>query len=141
MKRLDYYHTCPFPKPIIKKKKPLANGYKDKANRFCYYCGTPYAERHEVFPGNNRQNSIRYGFQVDLCHECHEEIQRNITPRAKERNEYWRKYFQKKYETELIEKGISAKSARSMWMLIIGRNYLDDEEEDNNESANGNRDL
>lgn len=122
----EYYQTCAFPKPGKTKKKTLTNGYKDKANRYCYYCGTPYAERHEVYPGPNRQTSIRYQFQVDLCHECHEEMQNNVTPRGKERNDFWRKHYQAKYESELMEDGLTKKQARDMWMGLIGRNYQED---------------
>ena len=122
----DYYRTCPFPKPTTKKKKLLFNGYKDKSERYCYYCGTPYAERHEVYPGPNRQISIRLRFQVDLCHNCHEEMQNNITPQAKERNEYWQKYYQAKYEQELMDTGVSKRKAREMWMSLIGKNFQGD---------------
>ncbi len=122
----DYYQTCAFPKPQRKKKKLLYNGYKDKAERVCYYCGTPYAERHEVYGGPNRQTSIREGFQVDLCHACHEEMQANVTPRAKERNEYWRKLYQSRYESRLIEDGCTPENARKVWMAMIGRNYQED---------------
>lgn len=130
MKRMrmnkDYYQTCAFPKPGKTKKKTLSNGYKDKANRYCYYCGTAYAERHEVYPGPNRQTCIREGFQVDLCHDCHEEMQRNLTERGKARNLYWKKYYQKRYEEKLIQNGTSKEDARKMWMAMIGRNYQED---------------
>ena len=86
----DYYRTCPFPKPVDKRKKKKVNGYKDKHKRRCYYCGTYGAERHEVYGNSNRQISIDNGFQVDLCRDCHREMQENITTRAKERNEFWR---------------------------------------------------
>ncbi len=122
----DYYSTCAFPKPKTKKKKPLYNGYKNKAERVCYYCGTPYAERHEVYGGPNRQISIREGFQVDLCHECHEEMTANITERGKKRNAWWRKYYQNKYESRLIATGCTPENARKAWMAMIGRNYQDD---------------
>lgn len=71
----NYYNSCPIPKPRSNKKKKACNGYKDKKNRYCYYCGTPYAERHEVYGGANRQKSILNHWQVDLCHSCHEEMQ------------------------------------------------------------------
>ena len=58
-----YYETCAIPKPGNKKKKILYNGYKNKAERVCFFCKTPNAERHEVFPGNNRQISIREGLR------------------------------------------------------------------------------
>lgn len=120
----DYYSSCPFPKPKGKKKKLMTNGYKNKKNRFCRYCGTPYAERHEIFPGANRQISIANGFQVDLCHTCHEEIQQRSTERGRLRDAELRKEAQKKYEDRLIRGGIKPEQARASWMALIGRNYL-----------------
>ena len=120
----DYYRTCPFPKPVDKKKKKKVNGYKDKHKRRCYYCGTYGAERHEVYGNSNRQISIDNGLQVDLCRDCHREMQENITERAKERNEFWRQKYQKEYEDKLIDTGIKPEQARDLWLNLIGRNYL-----------------
>ena len=119
-----YYQNCPFPKPINKKKKKKANGYKDKHNRCCYYCGTYGAERHEVYGGPNRQISIDNGFQVDLCMNCHREIQDNITEWAQKQNRIWRKFFQIKYERELMREGLSPERAREAWISLIVRSYL-----------------
>ena len=44
----SYYRNCPFPKPAKKKKKLLCNGYKNKAERRCYYTGQPGADRQEL---------------------------------------------------------------------------------------------
>lgn len=119
------YSNCLIPKPVIKKKSLSFNGFKRKSDRICHYCGTPGAERHEVYGGNpNRQTSIKHGFQVDLCPDCHREMEENITDRAQERNEYWQKYYQNKYESKLITTGISREQARELWMLLIGRNYI-----------------
>lgn len=121
----EYYKTCPFPKPIDRKKKKKVNGWKDKPDRYCYYCGTPYAERHEVYHGTaNRQISIDNGFQVDLCPSCHAEMQANITKRAQERNKFWRQKFQREYEEKLIAAGIKPDQARILWINLIGRSYL-----------------
>ena len=114
----------PWPKPIERKKKKKYNGYKDKAERFCYYCGTPYAERHEVFGGPLRQISIDYGFQVDLCPDCHKELQENITERAQE-NLTWKQYYQAKYMAQLMEDGAEEKVALRLWMRLIGKNYIE----------------
>jgi hypothetical protein len=120
----DYYKTCPIPKPIDRKKKKKVNGYKDKHKRICYYCHTVGADRHEVFGASNRQISIDNGFQVDLCRECHKEIQDNITLWAQEQNIFWKQKYQKEYEQKLIERGMSPKDARAFWICLIGRNYL-----------------
>ena len=122
---MSYYNTCTIPKPATAKKTKLANGFKSKPARICHYCGTAGAERHEVYGGNpNRQTSIKHGFQVDLCPDCHREMEANITDQAKERNEYWQKYYQNKYESKLIDTGVSRHQARELWMLLISRNYL-----------------
>lgn len=124
-KTMSYYDTCAFPKPQDKKKKKKANGYKHKADRVCYYCGTPGAERHEVYPGRGkRQICIDNGFQVDLCQNCHREIHRNATLQAKERNEFWKIKYQGDYEERLISSGIAPDEARKLWLKLIGRSYL-----------------
>lgn len=117
----------PVPKPTkSKKKKKLENGYKDKPQRRCYYTGKLGAERHEVYGGPARQNSIRYGFQVDLCPEIHERFHNPKTREDYDRIEYWQKKCQRDFETKLIyESGMSPKSAREVFMMLIGRNYLD----------------
>ena len=124
-KAMSYYDTCAFPKPRDKKKKKKCNGYKDKPKRICYYCGTPGAERHEVYPGRGkRQICIDNGFQVDLCQNCHREIHRNATLQAKERNEFWKIKYQGDYEERLISSGIAPDEARKLWIKLIGRSYL-----------------
>ena len=40
----------------------------------CYLCGrsSEKLDRHEIFPGSNRENSKHYGLWVMLCHStCH----------------------------------------------------------------------
>jgi len=123
---MGYYEECAFPKPKSVKKKKKVNGFKDKAKRKCIYCGQAAADRHEVFRGPYRQNSIDHGFQIDLCREHHREIQDDITPWAKGENLRWRKHFQRKYEDELIGMGIDEKDARKLAVGLIGKNYLDD---------------
>lgn len=123
-KSSEYYRKCAFPKPQDKKTKKKVNGYKDKPNRVCAYTGKTYAERHEIFPGKNRQISIDYGFQIDVCHEIHEELQANITEWAQAENLRLRQKCQTEYEDKLIETGISLEQARKCWLKLIGRSYL-----------------
>lgn len=86
-----YYRYAAEQMERASREKKKYNGYKDKPERICFYTGRPYAERHEVFSGRpNRQISIEYGFQVDLCVEKHRELQDNITPWAKAENQKWR---------------------------------------------------
>lgn len=121
----DYYQNCAFPKPKpAGKAKKKMNGYKDKPNRYCHYCGKRYAERHEIWGGPDRRKSIDQGFQVDVCREHHEQLQANVTEWAKKENLRWQLYYQTVYENGLRELGMTPKQARDMWMTVIGRNYL-----------------
>ena len=122
----DYYKTCPIPKPTDKKPKKKVNGWKNKKDRFCAYCGEPYAERHEVFGGPNRQTSINYGFQVDVCRMHHKELQNNFTDWAKAENKVLRSGFQRKFMDDLKKDGCTEKEALKAWMMIIGKNYLEE---------------
>jgi len=38
---------------------------------YCIVCGMPSQEINEVFPGRNRQNSMKYGMCIPLCSRCH----------------------------------------------------------------------
>lgn len=44
----------------------------------CYLCGKPKEHLHEVFFGNNRINSMRYGCVIPLCATCHTKIHQDI---------------------------------------------------------------
>lgn len=123
-KAMRYYDTCAFPKPQDKKKKKKCNGYKDKADRVCAYTGRPFAERHEIFCGRNRQISIDNGFQIDVCPEIHAELQANITEWAQAENLRLRQKCQSEYEDTLIGSGIAPDEARKLWIRLIGRSYL-----------------
>lgn len=116
----------PVPKPGNKKKKKKVNGWKNKAERMCYYCGTYGAERHEVYGASNRQWSIDHGFQLDLCSKCHRAIHNQTNDLWKERARYWKAKFQHEYEQKQISSGKSPEQTRSEWMKNIGRNYTDE---------------
>lgn len=121
----DYYKTCAIPKPQDKKKKKLCNGYKDKPMRFCAETGAPYAERHEIFGGANRQKSIKYGLQIDLSPEIHERV---TNPRTDEDLALVQEYKQRgqmKFEAMMRGEGMTAVQARKTFMFEFGRNYLE----------------
>ena len=123
-KSMSYYDNCAFPKPQDKKKKKKVNGYKNKADRVCAYTGRPFAERHEIFCGRNRQISIDNGFQIDVSPEIHAELQANITEWAQAENLRLRQKCQSEYEDTLIGSGITPGEARKLWIKLIGRSYL-----------------
>lgn len=119
-----YYQACAVPKPGTARKRKKVNGYKDKPRRVCAYDGTPYAERHEVFGGPNRQISIDMGFQVDVSPARHTELHANLTDWARAENLRLKQHFQAKHEAELISEGMGAEEAREAWLALIGKNYL-----------------
>lgn len=44
----------------------------------CYLCGKPKEHLHEVFFGNNRINSMRYGCVIPICATCHTKVHQDI---------------------------------------------------------------
>lgn len=140
--RAKFYSKMPLPNPPARKKKrKKQNGYKDKPERYCFFTGRPYAERHELFGGPNRQISIDHGFQVDVCWQIHKLFHGQVDWEglkeigwemedplrwAAEQQESLRKVCQMEYEArERLELGASTEEARERWMNLIGRNYLD----------------
>ena len=122
----DYYQTCAFPKPKPDKKPAKKqNGWKDKPQRRCWYTGKLGAERHEIFVGPNRQTSIEFGFQVDVCPEIHVRLHQEADDWARIENLKWRMYYQHIYEERLTQQlGLTPEEARKAWMAMIGKNYL-----------------
>ena len=112
-----------FPKPTHKKKKAL-NNKAVMEPRCCAFCGKfTFAETHEVFGGNQRQESIRRGYQVALCMLCHREVTDNL-PETIDRQNYWRASFQQKREQELMGEGMTSEQARTQWIKEMGKSYI-----------------
>ena len=124
----EYYRTCAVPKPVEKKKRKRMNGYKDKPNRYCVECGTPYAERHEIFGGANRQNSIADRLQIDLCPACHRRWHEGTDGETIAWRENWRRKAQKAYEERLIDAGAKPSLARELFRRRYGFNVLEENE-------------
>ena len=120
----DYYATCPYPKPGTSKKKKPQNGYKDKPNRICWYCGKDYAERHEIFGGPFRGISIEMGFQVDVCQQHHRRLHSVGDDWGETETQKWRMFYQQKWENEQIAGGADPEEAREIWIQMMGRSYL-----------------
>lgn len=43
----------------------------------CYICHRPKDHLHEVFGGNNRINSMKYGCVIPLCECCHSKLHKH----------------------------------------------------------------
>lgn len=76
---------------------------------YCYFCGKPRTDLHEILFGTNRLNSMKYGFVLPLCRQHHESFHKNRVLT----NEWCKKcqnWFEDKY---------SAKD----WIDTFHRNY------------------
>lgn len=76
---------------------------------YCIICGKARQDLNEIYPGRNRQNSMKYGLVIPMCRSCH-------TKYTNDRNMqlYWMKLGQEKFEEMYKEDFIS----------IFKRNYL-----------------
>ena len=50
--------------------------------KMCYFCRLhgierPAADKHEIIGGSNRRNSMRYGYVLPLCRQCHDSFTNN----------------------------------------------------------------
>lgn len=61
----------------------------------CIICGNKKEHLHEVFPGRNRSNSMKYGCVIPLCAEHHREIHDNV-----ELATYYKVLAQRKFNEE-----------------------------------------
>ena len=75
----------------------------------CIICGKPKQDLNEIFPGRNRQNSMKWGLVIPMCRQCHTEYTNNRKMQLK-----WMKIGQRKFE-ELYEED---------FLSIFKRNYL-----------------
>lgn len=59
---------------------------------YCIMCGQRKQDLNEIYPGRNRQNSMKYGLVIPMCRSCHIKYtnDRNIQL-------YWMKLGQKKF--------------------------------------------
>ena len=118
-------------KSTLKEKSPLHSGkMKNKSNKLaklekdrfsvfsnakdrCYLCGSSYnLTWHEIFRGANRRNSMKFGFCLRLCLNCHEEKQEDIIF-----NDFWHRQAQLYFEEHI--------GSREEFLKIFRRNYLE----------------
>ena len=78
----------------------------------CCQCGCTYEmTKHEIFEGRNRQNSMKYGFVLPLCLECHRQLQHQ-----KSFSDKWKRKAQTYYEENI--------GTREDFIKIFRRSYL-----------------
>lgn len=77
----------------------------------CYLCGKKKNDLHEVYAGRNRINSIKYGFVLPICRECHSLNQNNPFF-----NDYWHRQGQLYWEKNI--------GSREEFIKVFRRNYL-----------------
>lgn len=77
----------------------------------CYLCGKKKNDLHEVYAGRNRINSIKYGFVLPLCRQCHSLNQNNSFF-----NDYWHKQGQLYWEKFI--------GTRDEFISVFRKNYL-----------------
>jgi hypothetical protein len=100
-------------KAIKKKSNKLTKLEKTRKEKtdssYCYYChrflGTA-GDIHEIYGGSNRKRSIKNGFVVKLCRECHQDETKIANLRIR---------FQKMYEKN---------HTREEFIKLFGKSYL-----------------
>ena len=100
------------------KSNKLAKLEKNRYSVFCsddkcFLCDNTYQLTwDEIFKGSNRQTSMKYGFCIRLCLNCHRRINEDY-----DYINYWKKEAQKYYESNY--------GSREDFIKAFGRNYLD----------------
>lgn len=77
---------------------------------YCIVCGMKRTDLNEIFPGRNRQNSMKYGLVIPMCRYCHIKYTND-----REMQLYWMKLAQKKFN-EIYDED---------FLKIFRRNYID----------------
>lgn len=75
----------------------------------CMLCENNAVNKHEIFYGRNRQNSMKYGLVMPLCYRCHLSIHRSSILQ-----EIWHVKGQMAFEEHYPELD---------FLEIFGRNY------------------
>ncbi len=118
-------------KSDLNKKRPIISGkLKSKSNKLaklernrssvftdnkdkCMFChATTNLTWHEIFAGRNRLNSMKCGFCLRMCLNCHEEKQENA-----DFNDFWHRQAQLYFEENI--------GSREDFIKTFRRNYLD----------------
>lgn len=106
-----------FAKPPPKKKKRPKNNPVPTAMDICRICQRPFASTHECFYGTGqRQLSIKYGMQVKLCYEHHN------NPNSKEAV-HFNPTFDLQLKQEMQEK-FESQHGHEKFMATFRKNYI-----------------
>lgn len=76
----------------------------------CYVCGKKKDHIHEIFKGANRKASIKNGFCIPICLECHIKTENDID-------------FLRRFQIE-CQKEFEKSHTREEFLKLTGRNYL-----------------
>lgn len=98
------------------KSKKLVNAERKRFSiltnnlKICYVCGKKKDHIHEIYKGANRQISIRNGFCVPLCNECHIKTENDVD-------------FLRSLQIE-CQKAFEKNHTREEFMKLTGKSYL-----------------
>lgn len=100
-------------KQAKKEKERFSIIYSDLTK--CCVCGSKTnINKHEIFYGRNRQNSIKYGLVIPLC--LHHHTGNNGIHYNQKLNTYYKQLAQKKWE--------SIYGNREIFIKLFGKNWL-----------------
>lgn len=104
-----------------KKRRHHPKNIMGSRKGLCYLCGKyGPTEEHHIFGGPNRRLSEEYGLKVNLCLECHQTGAAAVH-RNKETMQMLHELGQQAFENQI--------GSRDGFMKIFGRNYIEDEDE------------
>ena len=70
----------------------------------CYYCSRKANHIHEIYKGSNRLISMKNGFCIPLCWECHKRTEDDVSFLKKFQFECQEKYLENHTKEELLKK-------------------------------------
>ncbi len=97
---------------IVKLERNRYSIFTDNMN-VCYLCGKPKDEIHELIFGKNRQNSMKYGFTLPLCWECHKMKAHKDRKFIERMQDNCQEYFESHY------------GSRDEFIKIFGQSFID----------------
>jgi hypothetical protein len=111
-------------KPITQRTKKQAKAERDRFSLFtddltkCIICGKSPVNKHEIFYGSNRQNSIKYGLVIPLCTTEHHVSNIEGIHKDKKLCKKWQVKGQKAFMEHYNK-------TKDEFINLFGKNYLD----------------